>query len=278
MNTPHYGTPLAKFFATVSGQRILYALSALTFTGLSIGAQPLTLAGALVGLTRRAENSSRLEQRALDRAVTSLMRVLGDAASHEVRDFLDAIKQDQGAVIQLTPESMDLFQAGIEDRAGVAYQSTVSMSPAPALRTWLGQVSRPWTVASMSIFATLHGITGRADRRYPCAAVRTPAGGGESEPWAGDEVEAQLAAAMAEPVTVRANDGVVPLRSQLWGTVVWAGLADHLDVLGHFRGDRAGDAAAPGHRDWLTSGSSFDLAHFRELMDAIASGMLRSSA
>jgi len=274
MNTPHSGTPLAKFFATVSGQRILYALSALTFTGLSIGAPPLALAGTLVGLIGRAERASRLELRALDGAVASLIRVLGDAANVEVRDFLQAIKDDQGAVLQLTPESMDLFQAGVEDRAGVRYQSSVSMSPAPSLRKLIGQVPHPWTAASMAIFMTLHGITGRADPRYPCAAVRPAWRSGEPEPWAGEEVEALLRATFGEQVTVRANDGVVPLRSQLWGKVVWAGLADHLDVLGHFRDDGVAPASGPPHRDWLTSGSSFDRRHFDALMDAIAEGML----
>jgi hypothetical protein len=274
MNTPHFGTPLAKFFATVSGQRILYALSALTFTGLSIGAPPLALAGALLGLLRRAESPTRSEERALDRAVTAVMRLLGDAGSVEVRDFLEAIKQDQGAVLQLTPESMDLFQAGVEDRAGVTYQSTVSMSPSPSARTWLAQLPHPWTAASMPIFAALHGITGRADRRYPCALVRVPEGGGEAVPWAGEETEGVLSRALGVAIGLRDSDGVVPLRSQLWGRVVWAGLADHLDVLGHFRDGRLGVEAAVRHRDWLTSGSSFDRPHFDALLDAIVGGML----
>ena len=48
MNTPHYGTPLASFFATVNGQRVLYALCAFTFIALSLGAPPLAAASVLV--------------------------------------------------------------------------------------------------------------------------------------------------------------------------------------------------------------------------------------
>ena len=97
-------------------------------------------------------------------------------------------------------------------------------------------------------------------------------------PWSSDGNEKHLAGALSD-VTLEANDGVVPIRSQLWGTVVWAGLADHLDVLGHFRDERDPDAVAPElrHRDWLTSGSDFDRTRFTGLMDAIASGMVASA-
>ena len=48
MNTPHFGTPLASFFATLSGQRLLYALSALTVAVLKLGRPPLALTSSLV--------------------------------------------------------------------------------------------------------------------------------------------------------------------------------------------------------------------------------------
>jgi hypothetical protein len=68
------------------------------------------------------------------------------------------------------------------------------------------------------------------------------------------------------------------IRSQLWGTLVWAGLGDHLDVLGHHRDDRDPSTVPPErrHRDWLTSGSDFSHAAFAELMDAIVTGMLNA--
>ncbi len=71
----------------------------------------------------------------------------------------------------------------------------------------------------------------------------------------------------------RANDGVVPLRSQLWGHLAWSGHADHLDVLGHFQDDRGSE-----HRDWMRSGAGFNRGRFRELTVAIARGMLEARA
>ena len=304
MNTPHYGTPLASFFATVSGQRMLYAVSALTFIGLSLGAPPLAAASALVVAIGQLDRAVLgMELKVIERITDGLMKALEPASSREVRDFLDAISKDQGAVIQLTPEAMDLFQAGVEDRAGVAYGCTLAMAPAPSARRLLGSMSSPWRAVSSTLFTTLYGITGRRDERYPCEA---------NEPGGLRATDSALREAFGEVPSLRASDGIVPVRSQLWGNVLWAGAADHLAVLGHFAGylppkapllsrlrdrlrrDReiveavveqaaAGGGMAPPahaderHVDWLTSGSGFDEKAFDALMDAIAGAMLASS-
>jgi len=187
-----------------------------------------------------------------------------------VRTFLAAIEDDQGAMLQLSPEAMDLVAAGFADRPGVIYQSTASMAPSPKPRRWLETIGHPWRAVSLSLFFSLHRITAGHDDSYPCAAMR------DTQPWSGDANEAVLARAFAGSPPLEANDGVAPLRSQPWGTLIWAGLADHLDVLGHFRDDRDPSTVAPElrHSDWLTSGSDFSHAQFTELIDAIATGML----
>ena len=310
MNTPHHGTPLAGFFATVSGQRMLYAVSALTFIALSLGAPPLAAASALVVAIGQLDRAILgMEIAVLDRTTEALLKALEPASSREVRDYLDAITKDQGAVIQLTPEAMDLFQSGVEDRPGVVYQATCAKAPPPTARKLARAMFSPWRAVSSTLFTTLYGITSRVDERYPCTAT---------EP----EALAALERAFGRLPSLRANDGVVPVRSQAWGTVIWAGVADHLDVLGHFpsperaarRGFWAGllgrtglgaderamkseelaaeakvaAAARTGgrapakdadtrHVDWLTSGAGFDEAAFASLMDAVAGGMLAAT-
>ncbi len=272
MNTPHFGTPLASFFSTVRGQQVLAALSILTVAGLSLGAQPLAATSMILGFLR---GSDRLpfKIRMLDRSVESVIGLVDDARNPAVRSFLAAIEDDQGSMIQLSPESMDLFAAGFEDRPGVVYQSTASMAPSPKPRRWLDTVGHPWRTVSLSLFFSLHRITADIDERYPCAAIR------DTVPWSGDASEAVLTQAFSGAHTLAANDGVTPLRSQLWGNLVWAGLGDHLDVLGHYRDDRDDDDVEPERRhiDWLTSGSDFGYPQFTSIMDAIARGMLAST-
>lgn len=223
MNTPHYGTPLAGFFATVSGQRMLYAISALTFIGLSVGAPPLAAASALVMAVGNLDRALGVELRVLDGVTDALLRALEPATSREVRAYLDAIRRDQGAVVQLTPEAMDLFVAGVEDRDGVFYQCACSMAPSPSAFGLARSFVNPWRALSSALFTTMHGLTARYDESYPCAAADV-----------GADVEARLAQVFGRAPGVRSNDGVVPLRSQIWGKIAWIGHADHLDVLGHF--------------------------------------------
>ena len=56
----------------------------------------------------------------------------------------------------------------------------------------------------------------------------------------------------------------------VWGELLWAGQADHLDIVGHFHDDRASD-----HVDWLASGARFDRTAFAEAMDALGEFLLR---
>jgi triacylglycerol lipase len=268
MNTPHYGTPLASFFTTSNGQRVLAALSMLTVAGLALGAQPLAATSVLLGFLRASDSNMPFKLGILDRSVKSVVGLVDDARSPAVREFLSAIEDDNGSMMQLCPESMDLVIASFANRPGVAYQCTASMAPTPKPRRWLATLGHPWQAVSLALFYALHRITAGAVERYPCAHMR------DATPWAGDASEAHLARVMSVCLPIDANDGVVPIRSQLWGTLVWAGLGDHLDVLGHYRDDSEPTTPEHRHVDWLTSGSKFAHAEFSALMDAVATGML----
>jgi triacylglycerol lipase len=268
MNTPHYGTPLASFFATSNGQRVLAALSMLTVAGLTLGATPLRATSVLLGFLQRGDLAVPFKLLMLDRAVESVVGMVDDAGTPEVRSFLAAIEDDQGSMLQLSPESMDLVVAGFEDRSGVRYQATASMSPAPTPQRWVQMVGHPIRALSLSIFYALHRVTATTDKRYPCHAHDGGAGSMRADH------EAQVTEAFGRLPVVADNDGVVPFRSQLWGTLVWSGLGDHLDVLGHYRGARDEGPLESRHHDWLTSGSEFSDRQFGTLMDAVAAGML----
>ncbi len=266
INAPHFGTPLASFFTTVSGMRVLTALSALTVVALSVGAPPLSAMGALVAAFGRVDRTLGLDVKMLERATDALLHGIEGARSKEVRRYIAAIKEDSGSMVQLMPEAMDLFIAGVEDRPGVLYQSTASMAPPPTAGTLLRSLRDPRSAVSAGIFALLYAIASRYDRRYPCAAAD-----------AGEDNERGLARAFGRSPGEHENDGVVPVRSQIWGRLVWAGYGDHLDVIGHFHGDERGASGhTPAHVDWLRSGSAFDLARFASLMDAVAGGLLSS--
>jgi triacylglycerol lipase len=261
LSTPHYGTPLASFFSTVSGQRMLYAFSAMTVVGLTLGSPPAYALSGLVWAIKQADRLVGLDSKVIDRLSERVLGVLAPVQSAEVSEFLQAIKEDQGAMVQLMPEAMDLFQAGVEDRPGVLYQCTASMVPRPGLRTTWENAKAPLRAASGALFAAMYELTSRHDKRYPCSADMERL-----------ETVEKIRRELGEIPAVFANDGVVPFRSQVWGKIAWCGLADHLDVLGHFRDDEGDE-----HVDWMTSGASFSRARFRAMVSALADGICAAS-
>jgi hypothetical protein len=260
MNTPHFGTPLASFFATVSGHRLLAAISALTFVALRLGAPPLALGSALIAAFGRIDRVVGIELQLVERLVDRLVRLLDDASSHELRAYLRLLRGDQGAIIQLSPEAMDLFQAGVEDNPAVAYASTASYAPQPSVIHWARAALTPWSDLSAIVFGALHRLTALENATYPCGPPD-------------DEADRALRRFMTALPPPAASDGVVPLRSQVRNDLIWVGLGDHLDVVGHF-GKEQDPLGGPPHVDWLMSRSGFNRRRFDELLDVVAKFLL----
>ncbi len=252
ISTPHYGTPLAYFLTTLAGTRLLEALSLLTYVTLRAGGPPITILTPFVAALGRADRLFGIEVKALERTTELLLRFLEPEAQGEIRDWFGGIHRDQGAIIQLTPESMDIFNVGVEDNPQVRYGSLVTRMPPPGPVSLLRSLHSPISALSATVFSTLYVGASRTSRIYP-------------PPNPSPEVREYLEAELGLPVDNSLNDGLVPTTSMVWGDVIWAGTADHLDVLGHFGGERDS-----GHTDWLVSGAGFRENDFEDAMDAIA--------
>ncbi len=257
VNTPHYGTPLATFFTSVSGVRLLYALSLLTFGTLRYGGIPLTVFSSLVAALAGLDDVAGLDIKLLDRTTDLLLRFVGDKGRTEVKGWLDGIRRDQGGIVQLTPEAMDLFNATTEDTSDVRYACVATAAPRPSPVRLITRVRSPYAALSAGVYSTVWTITSREHAHYPCP-----------EPCL--EHAAILGERIRGKVSNAYSDGIVPTLSMLRGQLLWAGSADHLDVVGHFRDPDTAD----GHVDWLHSGAQLDRHGFGEAMTRIAEFLL----
>ncbi|MGF1469790.1 MAG: esterase/lipase family protein [Sandaracinaceae bacterium] len=260
LNSPHHGTPLASFFATVSGTRLLYATSLLTVATLTLGRPGLTLLSQLLGAIETLDDALGFDAQILDRATSFALRFLNDEARQEVKGWLDGIRRDQGGIIQLMPEAMDVFNAATEDRETVRYGCVATAGREPGAVSWLENVRSPTSALSATIYQTLYRVTARESGQY-----RYP------EPPSA--AEGALSRTLGSPSRGSHNDGVVPTRSMLWGELLWSGRADHLDIVGHFYDDGRPRL----HLDWLRSGSRFDRAGFARMVSAVGDFLLGRS-
>lgn len=250
--TPHHGTPLANHFTTLQGETLLMVLSALATSGQGRGV--IVAAARAIALAARLDDWLGRAQGPLDRIATGLLDKLRFDRNDPMWRYLDEIENDQGAVLQLTPEGIDLFDAAVADHPGIAYGCVVAGVPPPHEELHLSELLDPEYVALRALFRLLHGLTGRPHRHYPY-------------PVPAKATQRLLDGAFGFEATPATNDGIVPTLSQLHGRVLHVARADHLDVVGHY-------TLAGGHTaDWLPSGAGYTPQAFEATWDAVAAAI-----
>jgi len=250
--TPHHGTPLASFFASLLGQRLLRLLSLWTVYVLRFGRLPISVVVKLGALFARLDDHVGLNSVLLDQLFGQLLADFSPTRRGAVETFFSEVSKDQALLPQLTPEGMDVFNATVRDRPGVRYASVVTRARPPGVRSTLAAGLDPSAQATHALYQALYRLASRSSRGH--APALAPA-----------QVR-RLRNAYGTLPGAGANDGIVPTRSQPWGRVIHAAQADHLDVIGHFH-DRADP---PRHTDWLTTGSGFDAERFAALWADVA--------
>jgi hypothetical protein len=257
VSTPHHGTPLANHFTTLQGRYILEILTLLATS--KQGRIAVFAAAQSLALVARLDDWMGRRNTMLDWLAEGLLRRIRIDQDDPFWHFLRQVASDQGAIIQLTPEGMNLFDAAVTDRSGVDYRCVLTAAPAP-IANELGEMLHPVGAAMIGLFAALHTLTAREHRHYPY-------------PQPQPEVMRALQESLPFLLDRRANDGIVPSLSQVHGRPLAAVVADHLDVVGQYKrfdGDRV--------NDWLPSGAPFGDAEFVALWQRIADAIVEASA
>ena len=257
--TPHYGTPVASIFTGLLGQKVLQLVSLSTMHVLRFGRLPIAVLLALGAVFTRLDDLA-VNSALLDELFPKLLDDFSVGRRRAVRALLAEVAADQALLLQLTPEVMELFNAVVANRPGVRYGSVIASAQPPGVRSTLRAGLDPTAQASHAIYQAMYRLAA------PSAHVCAP-------PVSAEQVRA-LRRAYARLPTPRANDGVVPTRSQVWGEIIHAARADHLDVIGHFDDS----ARTPSHFDWLTTASGFTADQFAALWTDVVQYLFGAAA
>jgi triacylglycerol lipase len=247
VSTPHQGTPLASFFSGLIGQKLLRLLSISTVYSLRFGRLPLSYLLRLGRLVSVLDNPLGWSGNVLDQLYAQLLDDFTPERRDALSDFFHRVGEDQSLIGQLTPEGIDLFNAGTADRPGVRYGSVITWSERPNLKGRLKVGLDPYAQVTHSLYNWLY----RAAARIPPTKIT-----GTARQYA-----SALRLGYRRMPTGRDADGIVPTLSQPYGEIIATARADHLDVVGHFKDPDH----VPPHIDWLASGTGFRRPDFEAI-------------
>ena len=255
---PHHGTPMASLLASLSGQRFLRVLSLLTLHGTRIGSIPLPALVALIGYLPRIGRAQGPILTILDQVYSHLLREFDETRRLEIEEFFTATTSDQNLLPQLGVEAMQVFNAATTRRAATRYGCVVTQARPPTWRTAMKAGLSPSVQAVHALYRGLYQLA--AGNELSLAPLHT-------------SHIAPLRAVYGQLPSVRSNDAIVPTRSQLWGDLIHAVWADHLDVTGHF----SGSDLTPPHVDWISTHSGFSRKAFEALWGDVVDYALAST-
>tara|TARA_R110002072_G_scaffold93495_3_gene207118 strand:- start:5488 stop:6621 length:1134 start_codon:yes stop_codon:yes gene_type:complete len=245
--TPHLGAPIASFFASVLGNKLLKLLSVITMEVLRRGEIPLSVWTQAAGLFALPDTAGAAAGSLASQLYNQLLKDFNAQRRAQVTELLSSVERDQALLTQLTVESMDLFNAAAGDRAGVAYGSVVTKATHPTLADVLEIGLDP---------------IGQAQHAFYYSLGRLAAGDNFPPP------EKKLRRAMRRQFgsipDSATNDGIVPTLSQQWGHCIALARADHLDIIGHYSDAQPASDGEPQY-DWLSTRTNFSTAQFSDV-------------
>lgn len=260
LSAPHYGSPLARATTGLQAHRLIRVVAKLITTLLKVSGRTRI---SLVGPATVALHLARLA--GLEGATRAPLRhaiaeVLGEHPGQvepEIASWLDDVGGDSTLLEQLGPRAVARLRADLRERPGVCIGSVVAKAPPPRLLSLASWNATPYDRASAAVYQLIYRLTSSTRR--------------SDVPPIDDAARRVLTKKYGTLPDHRDNDGLVPTRSQVWGEVVAAIEADHLDMMGFF-GGRPGQPRL----DMLASGSPFSGVDFDQTWRAIGEFMVRA--
>jgi pimeloyl-ACP methyl ester carboxylesterase len=259
VSTPHHGTPLASFFhKDRQGEMLLRLLWLFTVFALRRGSRPMTfLAFRLFYSLSRAGHQFGFQETVADK-IARMLAHLTPTEQKTLEEFLAQVGKDQSLIEDLTPGKADGFNQLTPDQPHVRYGSVVTGAPPPSLMGML-QVVTGRQNPSLGDLVSLRILDPEPEVIYGAFSFLHKKSAPEAHELRTPEptpAQAQVLRSTFGEGFRSWSDGIVPTRSQVWGEVISAVTADHLDVMGHFD-------EPPHHVGWLKSGSRFRSPEFK---------------